>query len=171
MQWSDILMILACVVFIGVILRSMFSQWRGVDSGVALKGKYHAAREWLEGNGYRIIRIREQAEWVGYYNEKAYRKQLVADFIVRQGPKTYAVKILSARDEQVNAQRMRDFWYLFFTAFGVNGVLHIDVNEERASLIDFDVQSPRYLLWKRITNRSLWFLAGMVFTFILIHKH
>lgn len=170
MQWSDFLVIIACVAFVGFILRSMFSQWRGIDSGVALKGKYQAAREWLEGNGYRVIRIREHAEWAGYYNEKEYRKQLVADFIVRHGPKMYAVKVSSARDEPITAQRMRDYWYLFYTVFGVHGVLHIDVAEERIAVIDFDVQFPRYVYWKKVINRTVWFLSGMIFTFILIHK-
>jgi hypothetical protein len=168
MPWMNGMAVIVGILLVWLVLRSMFRQWRQTDS-VPLRGKYKAAREWLEENGYQITRVRQRVEWIGYYDQRSFSKQLIADFIVRQGARYYAVKVVNARETGVNGQKLRDQWYPLYIAYGVHGVLHIDVDHEQVHVVDFSVKTPSYVLWRRILNRSLWLLSGIVIAFAWIH--
>lgn len=169
MDWQQGIALVIGVVFVLGLLQSMFRQWRGGDVKVPLKGRLHAAREWLEANGYQIVRVRERSEWVGYYDSREFRKQYIADFIVKQGGKLYAVKIQSSRDTGLSGQKLRDNWYPLFMAFRVNGVLHLDLDKDQVHVADFDLKTPPFIVWRRVINRSLWFLAGMIVALAWFH--
>jgi hypothetical protein len=170
MQWRDVVALIVCGVIVWFVARSMFSQWRS-GSQVQLRGKMSSAREWLEANGYQIIRIRERCEWNGYYDEREFSKPLIADFVVRQGARLYAVKVLNARDQGINGAKLRDQWYPLYVAYGVHGVLHVDVDTERVHVVDFAVKSPPYVRWRRAANRSIWLLSGAVLALAWFHGH
>ncbi|WDL97037.1 hypothetical protein [Alicyclobacillus sp. ALC3] len=162
----------ALLIGAGVLLlvgRSIFSQWRGADKGVPLRGKYRAAMEWLEGNGYRVLRARERSTWVGYYGDREFQKQLIADFIVRQGAKTYAVKLASSREKGISGAKLRDSWFPLYVLFGVQGILHIDVEHEVVQVVDFDLKPPSRVVWARVINRFLWLLGGALLALVVMH--
>jgi len=169
MQWRDGLAIVIGSIFVLWVSKSILLHVRQGAHETPLRGKLSAARDWLEENGYTIVRVRDRVEWVGYYDEKEYKKQFIADFIVRQGPKYYAVKVQNSRDKGVSGQKLRDNWYPLFVNFAVHGVLHLDVDAERAHVIDFDIHRPSYVRWRIFINRSLWFAAGMVVALAWLH--
>lgn len=162
----------ALMIGVGVLLlvvRSILQQWRSRAPGTPLRGKFKAAEEWLEGNGYHIIRVRDRGEWTGFYGDRQFRKQLIADFIVRQGAKTYAVKLVSARERSVNGSKLRDTWFPMSIVFGVKGILHVDVENERVHIVDFELKSPRRVIWAKVINRGLWLLSGMLIALTWMH--
>lgn len=168
MGWRDVFALLMCAGIVYWLVKSIFSQLRH-RSETPLRGKLSAARDWLEANGYRIIRVRERGEWVGYYGDKAFKKSLIADFVVRKGAKSYAVKLVQSRDQGVNGVKLRDLWFPLYTAFHVQGILHLDVDQERVHVIDFEIKRPSYVLWRTVFNRMLWFLAGAVVALAWFH--
>lgn len=170
MQWPEAFALVVCVGLVWFVFRSMLSQWRN-HSTPPLRGKMSTAREWLEENGYQVVRIRERCQWSGYYDEREFSKQLIADFVVRQGAKLYAVKVMNARDQAINGLKLRDQWYPLYIAYGVHGVLHMDVDAERVHMVDFSVKSPPYVRWRRVVNRSVWLLSGAVLALAWIHGH
>ncbi|MCL6593229.1 MAG: hypothetical protein K6T31_04570, partial [Alicyclobacillus sp.] len=66
-MWQTVWAILFCIVFVYVIARSLWSQWRQQEPPVPLQGRYQAARTWLEAHGYQVVRVRERCDWIGYY--------------------------------------------------------------------------------------------------------
>jgi|GEM_PF-4058794 len=169
MDWQLGFAIVVGVIFVLALVQSMFRQWRGGRNHIPLKGRLHVARQWLEDNDYQIVRVRERSEWIGYYDSREFRKQYIADFIVKQGGKFYVVKIHSSRDTGLSGQKLRDHWYPLYMAFQVDGVLHLDVEREQVHVVDFELRSPPFLLWRRVINRSLWFLAGMIVALAWFH--
>lgn len=164
--------VFALLIGAGVLLlvaRSILSQWRSSSAGVPLRGKFRAAHEWLEGNGYRVIRVRERSTWVGYYGDRQFEKQLIADFIVRQGAKTYAVKLASAREHGVSGAKLRDNWFPLFVNFGVHGILHIDVEHEQVRVVDFEMKKPARVVMAKVINRTLWLLSGALVALVWMH--
>ncbi|MBX5436295.1 MAG: hypothetical protein IRZ33_03660 [Alicyclobacillaceae bacterium] len=168
MGWLDGLAWLLCGLLVLVVVRSLLVR-TGAER-VPLHGRFHAAREWLEGNGYQVVRVRERAEWLGYYDDREFRKPLVADFIVRKGSRYYAVKLVSPRDPGVSGARLRDQWYPLWTAFDVSGILHIDLDSEQVHIIDFELKRPRYLHWRTVLNRGLWLISGVVITYAWLYR-
>lgn len=168
MQWQDGVAILMGVALVFVVLRSMFSQWGG-GKEVPIRGKLRAASEWLEENGYQIVKVRQRAEWTGYYDAREFRKQLIADFVVRKGARTYVVKVLNARDQSVNGQRFRDQWQPLIEAFQVHGVLHIDVDKEQVHEVDYSIRSPKYVAGRKVINRALWMVSGALVALVWLH--
>jgi len=168
MQWRDAIAVLVGAGFLWLVGKSLFMESKR-RSEIPLRGKFAAASEWLEENGYHIIRVRQRGEWIGYYGERAYKKSLIADFIVRQGARYYAVKLVSSRDRGVTGVKLRDQWFPVYVAFGVEGILHVDVESEKVHVVDFDVKSPRYVVWRKAVNRGLWFLSGAIVTLAWLH--
>lgn len=168
MGWQDFIAMLFGAIVVYWLVKSMFAQWFRQPT-VPLRGKLSAARDWLEENGYHIIRVRERGEWIGYYGERAFKKTLIADFIVRQGAKHYAVKLVGSRDQGVNGVKLRDQWFPLFAAFRVDSILHIDVDKEKIQVIDFDLKQPSYVLWRTALNRGLWFAAGAIVALAWFH--
>ncbi|QQE76964.1 hypothetical protein [Alicyclobacillus sp. SO9] len=169
MGWQQAAAILIGAAFVLLVLKSMFGQWRQSDNKTPLRGRFSTAKEWLEENGYKILKIRQRSEWVGYYDSREFRKQYIADFVVKKGAKSYAVKLQSARDKGLSGQKVRDMWYPLFTAFQVDGILHLDVDNDKVHLIDFQLKSPGFVRWRTFVNRSLWFLSGMIAALALFH--
>ncbi|MCL6594107.1 MAG: hypothetical protein K6T31_09040, partial [Alicyclobacillus sp.] len=97
-------------------------------------------------------------------------RPLVADFIVRQGARYYAVRLARPRDPLVSGVKLRDEWYPLYVALGVHGILHVDVEEEQVQVVDFEVRQPSYLAWRRMVNRSLWFLGGALAALAWLHS-
>lgn len=162
----------ALLIGLGVLLlvaRSIVHQVGSSNAGTPLRGKFKAAEAWLEENGYHIIRVRDRGAWTGYYGERQFNRQLIADFIVRQGAKTYAVKLASAREPSVNGARLRDTWFPMYVVFGVKGILHIDVEHEQVRVVDFELKPPRRVVWAKVINRALWLLAGMLIALTWMH--
>lgn len=170
MQLRDVFALMIGLGILLLVTRSIIGQWRGRHTGTPLRGKHKAAHEWLEANGYQILRVRERGEWTGYYGARQFQKHLIADFIVRQGGKTYVVKLANARENGVNGAKLRDTWFPMYVVFGVKGILHVDVENEQAQLVDFDVKSPAYVVWSKIINRSLWLLSGMLIALVWLHN-
>jgi hypothetical protein len=169
MGWQVAIAIVIGAAFVLLVVRSMFQQWRSPDEQTPLRGRLSAAREWLEANGYQVVQVRARSEWIGYYDAREFRKQLIADFIVRQGAKYYAVKVASGRETGINGAKLRDQWYPLYTAFQVHGILHIDLDREQAHMVDFDLKPPRYVIWRKAVNRGLWLLSGVVIAFAWLH--
>lgn len=169
MGWQQGIALVIGGLFVLLILRSMLRQWRQGDSKVPLRGRLHAAREWMQENGYHVVRVRQRSEWVGYYDSREFRKQYIADFIARKGAKYYAVKVLSSREKGLNGLKMRDQWFPLYMGFRVDGILHLDVDNERVHEVDFELKSPAFVIWRKIINRSLWFLAGMIVALAWFH--
>jgi len=167
-QWQDGVAILIGAALVIMVLRSMFSQWGG-GKEVPVRGKLRAASDWLEENGYQIIKIQQRADWTGYYDAREFHKQLIADFIVRKAARTYVVKVLNARDQGVNGQRLREQWQPLIQAFHVHAVLHLDVDKERVHEIDFSIQSPKYVVGRKILNRVLWMIGGALVALVWLH--
>lgn len=159
MQWRDAFAILLGVLLVVMVIRSMFNQWGG-NKDTPIRGRLKAASEWLEENGYQIQRVRQKAEWAGYYDAREYKKQMIADFIVRKGARTYVVKVMSARDQGMNGHKLRADYVPLIEAFGVQGVLQIDMEKEDVHEIDSSLKSPSFVLWRRVLNRALWMLGG-----------
>lgn len=170
MEWKDFGAIFVGVVFLYIVIRSITQHYRSSEA-TPLRGKHRAAQEWLEENGYKVIRVRERGSWEGYYDRRAFEKQLIADFVVRQGGKYYAVKVMNSRDKQVSGQKLRDQWFPLFVAFGVDGVLHIDVDSEQVHTVDFSLRTPSYARWRRLTNRGLWLLSGIFIALAFFRGH
>jgi hypothetical protein len=169
MHWSDGLAIVIGCGFLYIIIRSITLQvWRNTDA--PLRGKQKAAQEWLEANGYKVLKVRERGRFISYYDSRAFEKQIIADFIVRHAGKLYAVKVQNAREQSVSGQRLRSDWYPLFAVLGVDGILHIDLERDEVHVIDFDVKSPSYVTWRKVTNRSLWFLSGVLIALAWFHR-
>jgi hypothetical protein len=170
MQWRDGIALIVCGGLIWFIARSMLTQWKSRGS-TPLRGKMNKAREWLEENGYQVIRIRERCEWTGYYDEREFSKTLTADFIVRRAARLYAVKVVNARDHGINGLKLRDQWYPLYIAYGVHGILHVDVDTDRVHVVDFALKSPPYVHWRRVANRGTWLLSGALLALAWFHGH
>ncbi len=168
MSWQDGIALLLAASLLWLVFRSLFWQQRGSQQ-VPLKGKFKAAREWLESNGYQVLRVRERAEWAGYYDGRKFQKTFIADFIVRQGTHSYVVKIVNEREKGINGVKLRDQWYPLVVAFGVNGILHIDVDAEQVHVIDFELKQPGYARRKRWVQHGVWMVVGILMGFVLSH--
>ncbi|MCL6633630.1 MAG: hypothetical protein K6T63_13490 [Alicyclobacillus herbarius] len=169
MSWQAVIAIVIGAAFVSLVVRSMFSQWRSPEQAVPLKGKLSTAKEWLEENGYQVVRVKPRAEWIGYYDAREFRKTLTADFIVRKGPHSYLVKVVNARDTGISGTRLRDQWYPLYVAFQVDGILHVDLDQEQAHKVDFDLNAPRYTTTRKVVNRCLWLLSGILIGLIWSH--
>ncbi len=169
MGWQDGVGLIIGLGFVLLVLRSMFQHWRNNRSDTPLKGKMSVAKAWLEENNYQIIRVRERSEWVGFYDAREFRKQYIADFIVRRGGKYYAVKVLNAREGSLNGLKMRDLWYPLQQGFAVDGILHLDLDHDKAHTVDFELKSPSYVWIRKMVHRLLWLLAGMLLALVLFH--
>ncbi len=168
MQLRDVFALLIAVAFVWLVIKSMFRQW-GKEKQTPLRGKFRAAMDWLEENGYQIIRVRQRATWTGYYDRRQFERQLIADFIVRKGARTYVVKVTNARDKGVNGVKLRGEWHPLVEAFHVHGALQIDVENEQIHSIDFTMKSPSYVKWRKVLNRTLWFCAGAFTAVMWLH--
>jgi hypothetical protein len=168
MYVRDVFALVIAALLVYIVMKSMFRQWGG-EKQTPLRGKFRAAMDWLEENGYQVLRVRERAIWTGYYDSRQFERQLIADFIVRKGAKTYVVKLTSTRDKGVNGLKLRGDWQPLVTAFNVNGALQVDVENEQVHSIDFTLKSPSYVLWRRVLNRSLWFCAGVLAAVVWLH--
>lgn len=168
MRIADVFALLVAAALIWIVVKSMFKQWGG-DKQVPLRGKFRAAMDWLEENGYEIVRVRQRATWTGYYDNRQFERQLIADFIVRKGARTYVVKLSNTRDKGMNGIKMRGEWQPLVAAFHVSGALQIDVDNEQVHSIDFTTKSPPYVVWRKILNRALWFVSGALAAIIWLH--
>ncbi|MCF8563606.1 hypothetical protein LLE49_02490 [Alicyclobacillus tolerans] len=164
----DGLALLVGAALVLVVLRSLFSHWTHPEAGVPLQGKLHAARAWLEGNGYQVVRVRPHAQWSAFYDTQEFQKALSPDFIVRKGAKSFAVLVMQYDEKPVQDQ-IGENWYPLIHAFGVDGVLHIDVDRERVHSVDFEVKAPSYMMWKAVFNRVMWVLAGVLMALAWLH--
>lgn len=162
MGWHDGIALIIGFGFVLIVIRSMFQHWHHTRSETPVKGKLNAAKEWLEENQYQVMRVRVRSEWIGFYDSREFRKQYIADFIVRKGGKYYAVKVLSTREGTLNGLKMRDLWYPLQQAFAVDGVLHLDLDHDKAHVVDFQLKSPSYVWIRKTIHRMLWLLAGML---------
>lgn len=169
MGWHDGVALIIGLGFVLIVIRSMFQHWRHNMSETPLKGKQNEAKEWLEENNYQILRIRERSEWIGFYGAREFRKQYISDFIVRKSGKYYAVKVLSTREGSLNGLKLRDMWYPLQQAFAVDGVLHLDLDHDKAHVVDFQLKSPSYVWVRKATHRLLWLLAGMLLALVWFH--
>lgn len=162
MQWQDALAMMLGLAVVSWVAWSILDHWRQSGARAQVRGKMKEAQDWLDGNGYRVVRARVRGEWIGYYDQRAFRKPLIADFVVRKGARYYAVKVMNARDQGVSGQRLRDQWYPLAVGLNVHGILHLDMERESVHVVDFDVRAPAHVMWRRVLNRSLWLLAGVV---------
>ncbi|MCL6626080.1 hypothetical protein [Alicyclobacillus shizuokensis] len=169
MGWQAAIAIVIGAAFVLLVLRSMLSQWRSSEQTTPLRGKLSAAKQWLEDNGYQITHVKARCEWVGYYDSREFRKTLTADFIVRKGARSFAVKVVNARESGMSGTRMREQWYPLYAAFQVDGILHLDVDQEHAHTVDFEVKAPRYVVTRKVINRCLWLLSGVLLGLIWSH--
>lgn len=127
------------------------------------------AEDWLQANGYHVVRGRQEAEWIGYHDNDEFRKLLAVDFIARKGADYYAVKVTQMAEVEVSGLRLREEWFPVWNAFSVKGILHLDVMEGRAHTIDFDLKVPRYVGVRRLGHRTGWVLAGALAMFAWLH--
>lgn len=134
-----------------------------------LSGRYQAARQWLEGNGYEVLKEKCESEWTAYYDDRVYRVPLAADFIVRKGAHTYAVNAGSG-DSEMTVERLQSEGYPVCAAFGVDGLLVIDVEREAVHTADFELKHPSGFWVRRAMNRSLWLLSGVLIAFAWMHR-
>lgn len=169
MDWSQIWALLIGIVVVGGTLRSLFKHWRSTPDGVPLQGWYQAAENWLQGNGYQVLRRRQKAHWSGYVDETEYKQALVADFIVRKAGSSYAVQVGKWDFGLALGAEMRANWFPICSAFRVDGVLFIDVDGEATHSIDFQVAPPSYVVWKHVMNRIIWLMSGVLMTFAWLH--
>lgn len=168
MGWADLFAILLGLLLVGLVIRSMFAQW-GASRETPVRGRQRAALEWLEENGYQIVRVRQRAQWTGYFDSREFRKQLIADFIVRKGARNYVVKVKSSRDRGLNGQKFREQWQPLIEGFHVHGALQIDLDKDEVHEVDYSIQSPRYIIWQKVLNRVLWMLAGALIALMWLH--
>lgn len=168
MQIRDVFALVIAALLVWLVMKSMFKQW-GKDKQTPLRGKFRTAMEWLEENGYQILRIRQRATWTGYYDNRQFERQLIADFIVRKGARTYVVKLANTRDKGMNGIKLRGEWQPLVAAFHVHGALQIDIDNELVHNIDFTTKSPGYVTWRKALNRLLWFLTGALTAIVWLH--
>lgn len=168
MYVRDVFALVIAALLVYVVMKSMFRQWGG-EKQTPLRGKFRTAMDWLEENGYQVLRVRQRVKWTGYYDSRQFEHQLIADFIVRKGAKTYVVKLANTRDKGVNGLMLRGDWHPLVTAFNVSGALQVDVENEQVHSIDFTLKSPSYVLWRRVLNRLLWFGTGVLAAVVWLH--
>ncbi|GGI95829.1 hypothetical protein GCM10010885_01880 [Alicyclobacillus cellulosilyticus] len=130
------------------------------------------ARAWLEQRGYHIVREGARAEWIGYVDARAFRKVLVADFLVAKGPRRYVVKLSNPMQPgpPMNGSRLREDVYPLAVAFAANGVLWMDPDRQTVHEMDFEVRSPASVVWRRFGHRAGWLLSGALLMFIWLHR-
>ncbi len=167
MQWRDLFALAGCLAMVYWLGKSVFFSKRPTE--VPLRGKLSAARNWLDDNGYQIVRVRDRVEFAAFYGDKEYKKSFIADFVVRKGAKYYAVKLASARDTGVSGAKLREQWFPVYVVFGVQGILRIDVDEERVQVIDFSWKTPGHLRRRAMMQRLGWFLLGVLVAMAWLH--
>ncbi|MCL6517787.1 hypothetical protein [Alicyclobacillus sp.] len=168
MQGEDVWAILLGAAFLLLVARSLMSRsWQSTP--VPLEGPHQAARRWLEDNGYIIVAVRPEAEWHAYHGAQHVQRTLFADFLVRQGARYFAVVLARNLTDGALESRLAADWYLITQAFGVEGLLHVDVENELVHEVDFELTHPPSYRWRQLLNRSLWFLGGVLFAFALFH--
>lgn len=169
MHWSDVWFIAIGCFIVGMVLKSMFRHWQTPSELSPLEGWYKSTEKWLEGNGYQVLRRKQRAKWRGYLDTQEYEHALTADFIVRKDGKTYAVEVGAWNNELLSEDQLKSNWYPIYSAFGVEGILFVDVDHEAVHTVDFEVTSPSYVVWKRVFNRGLWLVSGVIVTFAWLH--
>lgn len=169
MRWSEIFAILLCCIIVALVVKSIFRQWLVQPEGEPLAGWYHEAERWLQANGYEVVRRKQTASWFGYLDSHEYQEPLKADYIVHKDGKSYVVEVGAFDAELFSGKQIRSSWYPICSAFGVEGILFVDVNHETVHTVGFEVVSPSYVRWKRVLNRGLWLMSGVVMTFIWLH--
>jgi len=169
MDGNEIWAFLIGILVVGGTLRSIFVHWRSTPQGVPLQGWYQAAENWLQGNGYQVLRRGQKANWSGYVDATEYKEALVADFIVRKAGSSYAVQVGKWDSESSSGTELRTKWFPVCSAFRVDGVIFIDVDGEAIHNVDFEVASPSYVVWKQIMNRMMWLMSGVLMTFAWLH--
>jgi hypothetical protein len=169
METQDVLAILVAVVFVYGVTRSVWRWWQSKEQLTPLHGRPAAARDWLEKNGYHIVRTAERAVWYGYVDTREYVREWTVDFIVRKNARDYAVKLFDARRDSLSEDRLRSEWFPLFEACGVQGLILIDPDGEVVRHMEFVVRPPARVFWKRIGQRALWLAAGVVMALAWFH--
>ena len=166
-NWLGIMGAAALLVFVWI---ALFPPGEKKGESAKLSDHMDRAKAWLADNGYHIVRGRQVAQWVGYYDKDEYRKLLSIDFIVRKGADYFAVKVTRDQDQEISGLKLREEWFPLCDAFGVKGILHLDVSSGEPHTIDFEVVPPRYVRIRQLGYKSGWMLTGAIAMFALLHR-
>ncbi len=137
---------------------------------MALNGHLHIARDWLEDNGYEIVRSSGIAGFSAYYDKEVIQEKLVADFIVRKFGKYYAVLVSEEKEQLLDKEQIFYTWYPIYSVFAVHGILEVNVHTEQIREIDFEISPPRFVSFRRVIQRAIWFASGIACAIMVMYR-
>lgn len=167
---SSLFGLLGAIIVIALIGAALRPRRTVVPKAPPLNHHAELAEAWLASQGYIVVRDRQEAEWIAYHDKDEFRKRLSVDYIVRQGASYYAVKLTQTSDIEVSGLRLREEWYPLWNAFGVKGIIQLDVYANQAHTIDFEIKQPRYVMLRRWSAKSSWLAAGAFMMFAWMHR-
>lgn len=170
MTSSSILGIFGAIVVVVVLFIVLRPRGHGISKAPDLNDHAERAQAWLATQGYVVVRGRQEAEWIGYHDKDEFRKLLSVDYIVRKGADYYAVKLTHTAGTEVSGLKLREEWYPLWNAFGVKGIIHLDVLENQSHTIDFEVKTPYYVRLRRLSLRSGLMATGALVMFAWMHR-
>lgn len=135
-----------------------------------MEGNLHIAGEWLCENGFDIVHRSRSAQFAVYWDKEVLQEKLVAHFIVRKAGKFYAVIVRNQEESSFNKEQVYSQWFPIFNAFAVHGVLELNIHTEHIRFINFEIASPRFVYWRRVMQRSIWFLSGVMCAIMVMYK-
>ncbi len=96
------------------------------------------AEEILRKNGYRILSYQERKKYNLKVDDDIEEVVVIADYIVKKGRKIYVVEVKTGRDAPLprNTGTRRQLLE-YYLAFEVDGVLLLDMEDERIREIEF----------------------------------
>ena len=137
---------------------------------MALNGHLQMTQDWLSDSGYDIVHTSGTAGFSAYWDREVLQKKLVADFIVRRFGKYYAVIVRGEEESEFDKDQIFRSWYPIYSAFGVHGILEVNIHTEHIREIDFDISPPRFVFLRRVIHRMIWFASGIVCAIMVMYR-
>ncbi|MCL0077712.1 hypothetical protein M1N61_01430 [Peptococcaceae bacterium] len=111
-----------------------------------LKTAKHAekrAKQFLEKEGYKVIKIQPRVPVITHVNGKNYKNHIKVDFIVKKNSKTYVVDVKTGKQvERLLDADIRRQLLEYYLVYRTDGALLLDMTNKKLYNLKFDIEMP-----------------------------
>lgn len=129
--------------------------------------RVHAAAEFLQHRGYRIVSERVSHELSTYFGSRQFTTYIVADFMVEKEGAIYPARVCSSRDpERVSGAWLRRQLFPLYIAYETP-VVYVHPDAGTIDIVDFAIDFPGPYRRRRWRSRLLWLAIGIALGWLL----
>jgi hypothetical protein len=170
MAWIDVPFSLSAAGLVAWVGKTMFASLRFGEQEIPLEGHLFACDKYLRANDYEVTGTKENAGWEMDISQLSHREKMVVDFIARKDGIYYAVKVRTAKDDQLDVQALLSSFHTLCFLSGVEHLLYVDVETEEVQHIPVHTYFCKRVLRRKMIYRGLWFAGGLLTAVAWMHK-